>query len=139
MGLKDRIFSYLVDVQMGSESFENVKNQIGYCRIWCGSCAVGNGPMQELSLQYGEIINNYGLKEWTPNDFDFNEFIEGLSSIKSVSQCPGCLKGGRRSNCEIRTCAIENGLNICNECDKFSLCSNVIVLNNMRNGQNLRD
>ena len=31
---------------------ENVKDQIGYCGIWCGSCIVGNGALRELTRKY---------------------------------------------------------------------------------------
>ncbi len=37
------------------DGFESVKDQIGSCGIWCGSCVVGNGSLQELSGKYREI------------------------------------------------------------------------------------
>jgi len=45
------------------EALENVKGQIGACGIWCGSCAVGNGALQELSRRYGELLKGHGLDE----------------------------------------------------------------------------
>ena len=84
--------------------FENVKNQIGFCGIWCGSCVVGNGTLRELTKRYEEIIEKYGLKEWAPKDSDFKEFMKGLASIQAVPLCRGCLKGDGRPNCEMRVC-----------------------------------
>jgi len=72
---------------MKAEPFENVKNPIGFCGIWCGSCAVGHGVLRELTRRYGEIIKMYGLEEWAPKDFDFGEFKKGLASIQAVPLC----------------------------------------------------
>jgi len=101
---------------MNIKAFENVKGQIGYCGIWCGSCVVGNGLLRELTKRYGEIIKKYGLKKWAPQDFDFKEFEKGLSSIQNIALCPGCRKGGGKENCEIRACAAEKNIAECIEC-----------------------
>ncbi len=37
-----------------AEAFDRVKAQIGACGIWCGSCAVGNGSLRELSRRFEE-------------------------------------------------------------------------------------
>jgi thiol-disulfide isomerase/thioredoxin len=47
-----------------AKAFENVKNQIGYCGIWCGSCIVGNGTLKELSKKYAFILEGYGIDKW---------------------------------------------------------------------------
>ena len=90
---------------MKSESFENVKNQIGFCGIWCGSCVAGNGTLRELTKRYADIIKRYGLEGWAPKDFDFKEFLKGLASMQAMPLCQGCLKGDGRPNCEMRVCA----------------------------------
>lgn len=64
------------------EAFENAKSQIGYCGIWCGSCAVGNGTLRELSRRYSQLVADYDLEEWGPKDFNFGEFLKGLDSIR---------------------------------------------------------
>ena len=43
--------------------FELVKNQIGSCGIWCGSCVVANGTLRELTRRYAQMIEAYGLKD----------------------------------------------------------------------------
>ena len=72
---------------MKVKPFENVKDQIGYCGIWCGSCVVGNGTLRELTKRYEEIIKSYGLEHWAPKDFDFKEFMKGLASIETMPLC----------------------------------------------------
>ena len=41
------------------DALENVKNQIGYCGIWCGSCIVGNGTLRELTDKYKDLTETY--------------------------------------------------------------------------------
>lgn len=117
-----------------TKAFENVKDQIGFCGIWCGSCIAGNGTLQELTKRYKELVNKYGLKDWAPKDFDFGEFFKGLESIEKMPLCKGCLKGGGRDNCEIRTCATDKGLKDCTLCQEFGQCKNAEILEHMRSG-----
>lgn len=119
---------------MDSKAFENVKNQIGYCGIWCGSCIAGNGALRELTRRYAESVEKYGLKEWAPKDFDFAEFEKGLSSIQGMPLCPGCLKGGGKENCEMKTCACGKKISDCSRCDDPGACQYVEVLKKMRDG-----
>jgi len=119
---------------MKNMPFEDVKNQIGFCGIWCGSCVVGNGILGELTKKYEEIIKGYGLEEWAPKDFDFKEFSRGLASIQAIPLCPGCLKGGGRSDCEIRACAVNKKIADCSECDRPEECKNLKILQRMRTG-----
>ena len=116
-----------------SDGFENVKDQIGFCGIWCGSCVVGNGTLRELTKKYKDLINTYDLKDWGPKDLDFDEFYKGLESIENMSLCQGCLKGGGRDNCEIRACAKEKNLQDCTRCGEFGRCD-IKLLEHMRNG-----
>ena len=117
-----------------AESFENVKSQIGFCGIWCGSCAVGNGTLRELTKRYEEIIKGYGLEGWAPKDFDFKEFSKGLASIQTMPLCQGCIKGGGRTDCEIRACASNKNLHDCSTCDQPTTCKNTEILQHMRTG-----
>ena len=119
---------------MKVKPFENVKNQIGFCGIWCGSCIVGNGTLRELTKRYEEIIKGYGLEEWAPEDFDFKEFMKGLASIQTIPLCQGCLKDGGRENCEMRACALNKNIADCSECDQTTMCKNLETLQKMRTG-----
>ena len=119
---------------MGAESFEHVKDQIGYCGIWCGSCVVGNGALRELTRRYEEIVEDYGLEGWAPEDLDYKVFSRGLSAIQSMPLCQGCLKGGGNPDCQMRACAVGKGQIDCNDCDRPESCENRERLERMRTG-----
>jgi hypothetical protein len=123
-----------VKESMGTEAFENTKRQMGYCGIWCGSCVIGNGTLRELTDRYEDVIRAYGLDHWGPEDFDFERFVKGLESIRQVSRCPGCLTGGGREHCELRACALDQGIAGCNECQDMALCKHTETLEHMRSG-----
>lgn len=115
-------------------TFENVRDQIGFCGIWCGGCVVGNGTLRELTERYTALINAFGLPEWGPEDVAWQELRSSLDSIKSMPLCPGCLKGGGRDDCEMKMCALDRGLGECNECRDFAACPHSKTLHLMRNG-----
>ena len=121
---------------MGTKAFENVKNQIGYCAIWCGSCVVGNGTLKELTKRYEHIIGGYGVDEWGAEDqgFDGREFMKTLQSIQNIPICRGCLKGGGAPNCKIRACASSKQLADCTECKAFMTCEHREALRKVRSG-----
>ena len=117
-----------------TKHYDNVKDQIGSCGIWCGSCVAGNGVLQELTKRYDKIITDYDLEQWAPKDFDFKEFAKGLQSIQNMALCPGCQKGGGRDDCEIRACVSGKNLADCSECSKPDECENVELLETMQKG-----
>lgn len=119
----------------GTEAgFENVKNPIGFCGIWCGSCVVGNGALREMAKRFRQTTDGYGLREWAPPGLDYDEFSGGLDAIMGLPVCPGCLKGGGRDNCEIRACALERGIEDCTQCREFGECQHVKIVETMRSG-----
>ena len=119
---------------METEAFENVKNQIGRCGIWCGSCVVGNGTLKTLAKRCEHIIGGYGVDEWGAKDFDGKEFMKGLTSIQTVPICQGCLKGGGNEICKMRPCASGKKLSNCIECSEMKTCKNVEALQKVRTG-----
>jgi len=121
---------------MEAKAFENVKNQIGYCAIWCGSCVVGNGTLKELTKRYEHIIGGYGVDKWGAEDqgFDGREFMKTLQSIQNMPICRGCLKGGGATDCKIRACASSKKLADCTECKEFMTCENREALRKVRTG-----
>lgn len=112
--------------KLETRPFENVKNQIGFCGIWCGSCLGGNGAVQELTRHYEQITKRgqSALEKWAPKEFKFNEFMKGLACIQAMSPCPGCRKGGGDSNCKIRICALSKGVLNCSQCNQLTACNN---------------
>jgi hypothetical protein len=121
---------------MEIKAFENVKNQIGYCAIWCGSCVVGNGTLKELTKRYEHIVGGYGVDEWGAEDqgFDGRELMKALKSIQNIPVCRGCLKGGGATNCKIRASASSKQLADCTECGEFMTCENREALQKVRTG-----
>jgi hypothetical protein len=109
-----------------TEGFGNVKNQIGFCGIWCGSCLGGNGAVLELTRKYEQTIkrSQHALEKWAPKEFNFNEFVKGLACIKAMPLCPGCKKGGGNPTCEIRSCASKKNITNCSQCDGLAECEN---------------
>lgn len=124
---------------MKTASFSNVKDQIGYCGIWCGSCLVGNGALKELTKWYEKTTEKYGLREWAFENRNFEEFKKSLQSICSVSSCSGCLKGGGKSNCEIRNCALDRNTIFCTDCREYEKCANSNSIRKMREGARRAD
>lgn len=119
---------------MESKAFKNVKNQIGYCGLWCGSCLVGNGTLKELTKRYEEIIKGYGVDEWGAKDFDSKEFLKGLASIQALPICQGCLRGGGNDECKIRPCVLSRKISDCNDCREVTTCKNLEALHKVRTG-----
>lgn len=115
-------------------AFENVRSQVGYCGIWCGSCIVGNGTLRELTERYEHLIKGYGIDEWGAKDFDGKEFMRGLGSIQSLPICRGCRKGGGNEVCEIRPCALVKKLPDCTECAEMTSCKYLGALKRVREG-----
>lgn len=111
---------------MGAKGFENTKNQIGYCGIWCGSCMGGNGAFQELTRKYEQIaqLSKYALEKYAPEGFNFDELMKNLASAQAMPQCPGCKKGGGNSTCSVRICASQRNIASCGECNELTSCGN---------------
>lgn len=119
---------------MKTRAFDNVKDQIGCCGIWCGSCVVGAGVLAELTRRYGELAKSYGLDHWGPQGVDYEQFYEALKSIQEAPPCDGCLKGGGRDDCELRACVTAKGISDCAVCDAKAACGHADLLEHMRSG-----
>lgn len=119
---------------MYAESFQNVKGQIGFCGIWCGGCAVGNGALREVTKRYAEMIKAYGLPEWGPREVDFEKFTSALGSIQAMPLCQGCRMGDGKPNCEFRACASGKKVEDCGQCGQSAACVNSEALQKMRAG-----
>ena len=119
---------------MAERPFDNVRDQIGRCGIWCGSCGAGNGALQILSRRYVELIENYGLPQWGPKDVDYDKFKSWLGLIGEMPLCNGCLQGDGNPDCKLRPCAEERDFSDCVECDRFGSCSRDEELKKVRDG-----
>jgi hypothetical protein len=115
-------------------AFQNVFDQVGFCGIWCPSCAVGTGALMQLANRYRDMCESHGLGHWGATEFEYQEFLKGLECISGLSVCPGCLKGGGRDDCEIRRCASERQLSGCAGCGDRAACRHGTILEHMRSG-----
>jgi hypothetical protein len=111
-------------------AFENVKNQVGFCGIWCGSCPGGNGVVLELTRKYEQVIkrNQAALEKWAPKEFSFKGLMKELAHIQAMPQCPGCRQGGGNPTCKVRICALNKGLTYCGQCEQLLTCENYAEL-----------
>jgi len=123
-----------VNGEQTTKAFKNVQDQIGFCGIWCGSCIVGNGALRELTRRYIELIAAYGLEELGPKDSDYKELLKRLRSIQNIPLCSGCLKGGGRDSCEMRSCAASKRITGCHKCRELVVCKHSEPLREMRSG-----
>jgi Protein of unknown function (DUF3795) len=117
-----------------SPAFKNVKNQLAYCGLWCGSCLVGNGTVNDLARDCRKALTDYGVDDWGPKNVDYPKLLEGLSVLSSMEPCVGCLRGGGKTDCQVRACAKEKGVKECVECGSHKTCKNVAFINHMRKG-----
>ena len=120
--------------QSGPSAFNNVRNQIAYCGLWCGSCSVGNGTANDRAQACLKTIKDYGIDEGGPKGVDYNELLRGLTAISSMKPCVGCLKGGGKTNCEIRACAKAKHVAECAECGNEKTCIHADFIQHMRSG-----
>ncbi len=114
--------------------FENVRDQIGCCGIYCGSCVMGNGVLRELTARYRRVLDDYSFEEWAPAGFDFSEFMKGLSAIVEIPLCHGCQKGDGAPDCTLRACAQAKGVADCVECGLPDDCPHIERREVMRKG-----
>lgn len=119
---------------MDRTSFENVFGQVGFCGIWCGSCAVGTSALIELAGRYRELCESHGLGHWGADDFDYDALLKGRDSISGLPVCRGCLQGGGRADCEMRACATGRALRGCSFCPDVDDCQHAAALEHMRSG-----
>lgn len=118
---------------MDQHAFENVRDQIGACGIWCGSCAVGNGSLRMASQEYLEVLEGHGIEHWAPPELDYAAMSNGLSIVSDMATCPGCRQNGGRDNCPMRTCTSARELRDCTECREAE-CPHKELLDHMRTG-----
>lgn len=95
---------------------------------------VGNGTVSELAQRCMKAITDYGIDDWGPKEVDYDGLLKGLDIIGSMNPCSGCMKGGGRTNCEIRDCARGKGLRECADCGKLEECKNSKIIQHMRSG-----
>jgi hypothetical protein len=99
---------------------------VTYCGLYCGLCAERTRiPRQAAALK--QAMAEEGWPFWGHTIPGFCGFWEFLEKLDADGGCPGCRAGGGYPECQIRRCARERGLDLCNECADFP-CSYVEAL-----------
>ena len=118
---------------MDRTALDNAFDQMGFCGIWCGSCAVGNGSLRMASQRYFEVLEGHGIEHWAPPELDYEALSKSLDIVSDMASCPGCRQGGGRDNCEMKACTAQHELSDCSECDEAD-CPHAEVLDHMQSG-----
>jgi len=101
-----------------------MNEMLSYCGLICSDCPIFLASRESNKTKKEkmkiDIINL--CKEHYNADYNFDE----------INDCDGCLADGGKLfigciNCEIRKCAIENGLSNCAYCDQYT-CDKLSVL-----------
>ena len=71
--------------------------------------------MVQLTRRCEEVVRKNRIEKWAPNDFDFKEFIEELTSLQRIALCRGGLKRGGNPTCAIRICTKEKNVSSCSQ------------------------
>lgn len=109
------------------------KSQVAYCGLFCGNCIIRQGKVNELSKELLQKIETpefkklaNGLPKVNPELFsafgEIDKLIEILKAMLNVDCYRFCKEGGGSSNCHIRKCCQEKGIEGCWNCQFFEKC-----------------
>ena len=108
---------------------KNVKvtDRLAPCGLHCGKCfAFADGDIHALSVKLRENLGNfrpYAERFSTLVDPVFKKYpeFEAVLDYLAHSDCKGCRKEKCRfyTNCRVRSCSEEKGVEFCCQCDFF--------------------
>jgi len=90
---------------------------IGYCGIYCGSCAFKAKVIPAASILYDEMRKGgfEDVVDFMPDGTGFWRFLKGTVDSTEAS----CRRGCGDPGCKIRICAKERGVEICTSCAEY--------------------
>jgi len=91
---------------------------VTYCGLYCGLCA-GRARIPKRAVALQEAMAEEGWPDWGAGIPGFAEFWRFLEGLHADGGCPGCRAGGGPPECQIRNCARQRGLELCNQCPDF--------------------
>ena len=108
----------------------NPKSLVGYCGLYCGSCAMYQGKfakavgdLRNLMAAYGFDKSYSDLAKWEPSFKNYKEFEGVLDGIvRLFGSCPGCIGGGGDPSCAVRGCCKQKSYATCAECAEVEKC-----------------
>jgi hypothetical protein len=125
---------------------ERKTDSFGYCGIWCGGCALGNGAFASRAAETAQHIREFKLEEWASfvpggAEVDVPALARGLDWIASHVACPKCEQGGGPPECKIRDCAKGRALASCADCADMETCGSFdwLLANHADIKENLRE
>jgi hypothetical protein len=99
---------------------------VTYCGLYCELCAErARIPQRAAALQ--EAMAGEGWPYWGHTVPGFAAFWAFLEKLHADGGCPGCRAGGGFPECQMRVCARERGLEMCNQCPDFP-CDHIEAL-----------
>jgi len=113
------------------------RDKTAYCGLYCGDCIPGNERLYELASELRELLSETGFAHYAAfksnkvSAFkDYDAFINVLDSFEKLRCHNGCRKGpsseaGCTTDCKIRVCAIEKGLDGCWDCGQVTDCERI--------------
>jgi len=106
----------------------DVKDQVAYCGVTCGTCGQGSGAAADTAKLVLELINEIEVKDWAHRapggaELDWVSTEKALDWMTKYTGCQGCMYGGGTPNCAIRACAREKSFSFCNECNELDTCT----------------
>lgn len=108
--------------------YREIKNRLAPCGLHCGKCyAFKDGDIAEKSRQLRNLLGNFDVYAERFHELsgkpvfrkypDFREVLDFLCE----AECAGCRKEDCQlfSNCKVRTCAGQAGVDFCFQCSRF--------------------
>ena len=111
------------------------REQTACCGLYCGDCIPSNQSLFDTAARLRQQLDDCQFDEYarlkSAGNRTFNAygtFREVLDAIMTL-RCPmTCFHGGGNSNCAIRACAHQKGLEGCWECGDFETCETLQIL-----------
>jgi hypothetical protein len=98
---------------------------VTYCGLHCDLCSARSRiPQRAKALQ--QAMADEGWPYWGRDFPGFTDFWAFLEGLHTDGGCPGCRAGGD-PGCQIRVCARERRLDLCNQCGDFP-CEHIQAL-----------
>jgi len=114
-------------------------NEVSYCALYCGNCFIRKGDVTNRATELLQMLNDVNFGKWASglaeinpaemNAFKFHqECCDVLSAWDNMRCDKICREGGGSSECGIRDCCKQKGLQGCWECDEFQSCATLGAL-----------
>ncbi len=100
------------------------KRYVGYCGLFCPSCDWRNGVIRSTAKELTSILERNDELKYiaeTTGAFNYEELMKALDWLATNPRCNGgsCRAGDGWTDCPIRKCCKEVGVDFCYECPKF--------------------